>query len=308
MIPSGIRRAARPLGLLLATVALARAAAPDSIAGTVYRDFTAAVPLLRQETLTFGADGRYTYVLSQVGSTTVLSPFPNRLFLSGPPADGNYTYTRTGADTAHISFNPDGGSAVAWDLTFTSATEGKAGNEGLFQNRQFVLTPRDDTARPISNTSVRGQISAGHPLIAGFIVPGPPSAAGTDPRGPAGLREVLIRVVGPSLAPLGVNGTWSDPDFQLYRGNQRLTPSEMIYPDWSVRPTGTPDNGVDPNGTEVQAALRKIFGVVGAFPLLANSKDAAGVFRLAPGPYTIVCEPTGSAAGGEALIEVYTLP
>jgi len=41
---------------------------------------------------------------------------------------------------------------------------------------------------------------------------------------------------------------------------------------------------------------------------LAGSKDAADVVRLAPGIYTVVASAGAGDAGGEALIEVYTLP
>jgi hypothetical protein len=45
----------------------------------------------------------------------------------------------------------------------------------------------------------------------------------------------------------------------------------------------------------------------GAFPLPANSRDAALVIALAPGNYTVVITGVGGATG-VALAEVYELP
>ena len=105
-------------------------------------------------------------------------------------------------------------------------------------------------------------------------------------------REVLIRVVGPSLASFGVTGVWSDPDFALYR---ETTPAQV-------------NEGHYANGPGGNSGFQKIFTVVGAFPLLPGSKDAADIVRLDPGAYTIVCNPSAGDPGGEALIEVYFLP
>jgi hypothetical protein len=136
---------------------------------------------------------------------------------------------------------------------------------------------------------MRGQVSPGHPLIVGLVIPGTQE------------REVLIRAVGPSLAPFGVSGVWADPDFQFFQGGVHVKPKEAHYGDWSVQPS----SGGLPSAV---AGFQKIFAYLGAFPLLAGSKDAADVVRLAPGIYTIVASTGAGDAGGEALLEVYPLP
>jgi hypothetical protein len=98
-----------------------------------------------------------------------------------------------------------------------------------------------------------------------------------------------------------VSGVWADPDFQLYQGPAPANPKEVHDGHWSVQPF----SGGLPSAA---AGFQKIFDYLGAFPLLAGSKDAADVLRLAPGAYTVVASAGAGDAGGEALLEVYTLP
>lgn len=291
--------------LLLAGCVFA-ATAPDSIAGKVYREsfIVATTRTSAEKTVVFGTDGRFTYLKSGSGNALILAA-PFKIFLNAPHADGTYAYTRTADATATISLNLDDGTKENLLLTFTSASGGSDGSFA-FSFSDLALAQ----SAPATNISMRGSVAEGHPLIVGFVVPGDASAVAPNlfvP--PAGVqqREVLIRVVGPSLAAFGLTGTWADPDFQLYRGNTAAAVAAVHYADWCVPPGSLTS---PPPGAATEAAFRKIFNssLVGAFPLLTGSKDAVDIVRLNPGAYTVVCVAPAGDAGGEALVEIYFLP
>lgn len=271
--------------LLLLLAAPAWAALPDSLTGKVYRDAVQQTlgRATRENTILFRANGRFVHLKRAVGSQLQFTN-PGSVFIGTPQPDGNYTYTKTGAATATVDLAYDGGTRESLLLTFTSDTDGFLPNfEGTFSVTD-VISP--DTA-PMLNVSLRGRVTPGRGTIAGFVIPGTRS------------REVLIRAVGPSLASFGVADLWADPDFQVYRGAAPVTTNEAHRGDWSAEP---------PVGSGAEAGYRKIFTEAGAFPLVSGSKDAADVLRLAPGAYTVQCNPPAGDPGGEVLIEVYLLP
>ena len=146
---------------------------------------------------------------------------------------------------------------------------------------------------------MRGLVGAANPLIVGFIVPGIPPPIRRDGQYIPALgevsKEVVVRVVGPSLSAFGVEGTWNDPSFVLYKDGAQAVLDERASTDWDSAPaTGT--------------GLKKLFSWLKAFPLSENSKEAVGVFRLTPGAYTVVCTTADGDKGGQVLIEVYFLP
>ncbi|PAW66999.1 MAG: hypothetical protein B9S34_06660 [Opitutia bacterium Tous-C1TDCM] len=124
------------------------------------------------------------------------------------------------------------------------------------------------------NLSARNRVGTGGDiLIAGFFV------AGT------GTQRVLLRAVGPGLAPFGVTGLLADPKLELFDGAVRLAENDT----WA-------------------ADLAPTFASVGAFALPAGSRDAAFVATLPAGrSYTVQISGVGGATG-EALVEVYELP
>ena len=135
-------------------------------------------------------------------------------------------------------------------------------------------------AARLMNLSTRALVgSDANMLISGLIV---------APNG--GIRKVLIRAVGPGLTSLGVGGALADPVFSVIDSSGRVIASNDNW--------GT----ADING-ELQAA----FAQSGAFPLPANSKDAALIVDLQPNAnYTIqVSSIDGST--GLGLVEVYDL-
>ena len=155
---------------------------------------------------------------------------------------------------------------------------------------------------------MRGEVRPNRPLICGFVVP----QFGSSPEGDLygnNAPEVLVRVVGPSLAEFDVGDLWADPDFGLFRNGNPYQQAWLLtevdyYGDWW---TSYMSSGTEVISGQV-SALERIFDQVGAFPLLERSKDAVQVERLPAGAYTVVAQAEEGDPGGEALIEVYFLP
>lgn len=292
------------------------AAAPASLAGKVYHE-TGAIASIRRTweyTIVFTTDTRFVYLKSASGSP-LNSSAPNKVFLEAPKSDGTYTYRRTNDSTATVELTFDDSSPkTTLPLNFTTAIGGVSDPTKPFPDWVFTLTDATSASTaPVANISLRGRVAPGTPLIAGLVVPGPTPVDNNQflPLPDTRLREVLIRVAGPSLAPFGVAAPWADPGFTLFRaGTGVALVNEVISSDWSTRPAGSINGNPLPPSPDsaTEAALRKIFTFAGAFPFAANSTDAAAVVRLAPGAYTIVCDAVTGTAGGEALIEVYFLP
>lgn len=134
---------------------------------------------------------------------------------------------------------------------------------------EAAITPA--TPRVI-NLSVLKPLGSG--LTAGFVLGGT-----TD-------VTVLVRVVGPGLAGFGVSNFAPDPRAELRSGARSIASNN----DWAAA-----------------AALAAAFGQVGAFPLAADSKDAALLTTLSPGAYTVEVA-AASGASGTVLVEVYEVP
>jgi hypothetical protein len=96
-----------------------------------------------------------------------------------------------------------------------------------------------------------------------------------------GPQQVLLRPGGPALGLFHLSGFLANPNFTLYQGTTPL----LVNDNWcDTRPA-----------VIVDAATR-----VGAFPYTANSKDAAMVVILAPGPYTVTITGDAGTSGGSA--------
>lgn len=125
------------------------------------------------------------------------------------------------------------------------------------------------------NLSSRGAAGSGSStFIAGFIIAGPNN------------KTVLLRAVGPALAPFGISNFLSNPGLRLYDGSGKLLLSN--------------------DGWGNSATLQSAFTRMGLFPFAANSADSAALVTLPPGGYTMhVVSSNGSGAAGVALAEVY---
>ena len=129
------------------------------------------------------------------------------------------------------------------------------------------------------NVSARMNVTAGDgTLIAGVVI------AGNAP------KTLLIRGVGPTLAAFGVTGLLADPKITVYSGSTEIAGND----NWET-------------GNSTPAQLVGASGQVGAFALVAGSKDAALLITLQPGSYSV--QVTGVAnTTGVALVEIYDMP
>lgn len=124
------------------------------------------------------------------------------------------------------------------------------------------------TDRAFVNVSSRDRIATADGVcIAGFV------SGGSSP------RNVLLRAVGPSLAPLGVTDPLPDPTFTVHHGNVTIAAN---------------DNWADAGA----AALATAFSRVGAFDFLSpTTRDAAMMLRPDPGVYSMVARSADGSPG-----------
>ena len=146
------------------------------------------------------------------------------------------------------------------------------------------------------NMSTRAQVTTTSPTsILGFVIE--PPAAGSY-RG----KEVLIRVVGPSLADLGMPQALSDPELVLHsvRSGNEVTIgfTQIVFPDGS-----TPIS-------RYYERVREVSTQVGAFPITlpspssSEATDQVLLIQLPVGGYTVTAR-SKSGSSGDVLIEVY---
>jgi hypothetical protein len=135
--------------------------------------------------------------------------------------------------------------------------------------------PRDQR---IVNIATRAMAGTGdEALIAGFVITG------------AVPKRLLIRGVGPALAPFGVTGVLTRPQLTVTAGSSIIAQNSG----WS--------------SSADAAAIAAASAQVGAFSLAAGSQDAAVIVNLQPGAYTAQISGVGGTTG-VALVEVYEIP
>lgn len=180
-------------------------------------------------------------------------------------AAGAFALPATSADAALALTLP----AEVHHARVTSAVPG---GSGIALAEVYDREPAAPGGRLV-NISVLGAVGSGaQALVPGFVIGG------------SGTRRVLIRAIGPGLAPFGVTDAVADPQIAVVAVDGGVT-------------LATNDNwGSDP-------ALLEAFTTAGAFALPAGSKDAALVVRLSPGGYVV----TVAGGTGRALVEIYDL-
>jgi hypothetical protein len=160
--------------------------------------------------------------------------------------------------------------------TYSVQVSGSGSTSGI------VLAELYDTAvatgARLTNLSVRGSVGTGdRVLIVGFTVTGTAS------------KRILIRGIGPGLAPFGVSTVIADPQIAVFSGTTVISSND----NWG--------------STATAATLAAASAQVGAFALADGSKDAALAATFAPGSYTVQLSGV-AAATGVGLIELYELP
>ena len=130
------------------------------------------------------------------------------------------------------------------------------------------------SASRLANASSRSSLTAADGvLISGFVITGTTNGS------------LLVRGVGPALTQFGVTGALADPIVSLYDGTGRMVAN---------------------NDNWTATSLVSSASSVGAFALVAGSKDAALTVTLTPGAYTAQVSGATGTTGG-ALLEIYEL-
>jgi len=137
-------------------------------------------------------------------------------------------------------------------------------------SREAALTVSQGGVSVLSNISARAETAEGGGVLTlGFVVAG------------EGSKSILIRSIGPTLAPFGVTGTLPDPRLRLFSGASQI--AENLNWELSAQP---------------------LANRVGAFPLPAFSLDAALGLTLPAGSYTAQVDDQQGQTG-VALVECY---
>ncbi len=156
-------------------------------------------------------------------------------------------------------------------------TTGDNTTSGITLAEIYDTEPLASSVSQLVNVSTLGFVGPGDQVLtAGFVISGNTT------------KRLLIRAVGPGLAPFGITNRLADPQLGL-------------VPLGGSEPIATNDNW--PNLVSLQAA----FSAAGAFSLMPNSQDAALVITLEPGAYTVIVSGVSNTATGTALVEIYDL-
>lgn len=185
-------------------------------------------------------------------------------------AVGAFVLDPTSQDSALLTDVASSGSG------YTARITAPAGTSGLALAEVYDTDNLNSPARLI-NVSTRGFVGTGpNALVPGFVIGG------------AGPKQLLIRAVGPGLAPFGVTDLLLDPQL-------------AVIPLGKTTPVAANDNWG--GTTELIAA----FAAVGAFGMPSGSGDAAVLVRLPPGGYTVTVSGVANTTGN-VLVEIYDVP
>jgi len=155
---------------------------------------------------------------------------------------------------------------------YTSVVHGKGGATGIALVEVYDLSA--GAASRVVNISTRGFVQAGYNcLIGGFILSGNIDTT----------AEVVLRVIGPSLANWKVLNPLADPFLDVRDGNGNPVASNNNWKD-------------DPNAARVSQ--------LGLAP--QNELESALDLVLSPGNYTAIAS-SNSGSSGVGLVEVYAI-
>ncbi len=154
---------------------------------------------------------------------------------------------------------------------YTAIVSGRNRTSGIGLVEVYDLDPTANSI--LANISTRGFVQTeDNVMIGGFIL-----GQGAES------RQVLVRVLGPSLAPFGVVGVLANPTLELRNGDGELTASND---DWkSLQQTEIEATGIAPS----------------------DDAESAVLVGLMPGNYTAIVRGKDGTTG-VALVEVYALP
>jgi hypothetical protein len=159
--------------------------------------------------------------------------------------------------------------------TYTGILAGKDGTTGIGVLEIYDLAL--DANSKLVNISTRGFVGAGDDVLIGGFIPRPMASSGL---------RVLIRALGPSLAPHGVSNALQDPTLEVHNANGVTIVSNDNWRD-SPDASGIAATGIPPSDDHESAILH----------FASTSTD---------GGYTAVVRGVDGATG-IALVEVYAL-
>ncbi|GAB5561008.1 MAG: hypothetical protein SynsKO_26550 [Synoicihabitans sp.] len=104
---------------------------------------------------------------------------------------------------------------------------------------------------------------------------------------------------GPELANFGLTDVLEDPQIKVFDRNEEMIAAND---DW-----GSPSSVSSTQSTASAGEITAATQTVGGFQLATDSKDAALLITLPPGPYTVSASASvnSDSGSGNALIEVY---
>jgi hypothetical protein len=246
-------------------------AAPDKIDGFIYYETAKTIARTSYSLAeTHFSDGSYSGIY---GRATGLPVSDSRLYA---PNDGTFTYRKIDDTHAELVLSSSFANGTR-TLSFTSDTEGTVSSVAI-ASANFRLARAADRS-PLVNCSNRSFISATTPAFTGFVITGEVS------------RTVLVRAVGPGLAPFGIADFLRNPSLSVIAASTNRAAGSND--DWS---------------SESGESISRTSIAVGAFPLPTASKDAAAILVLSPGAYIAQVTSPDSNDSGQALIEIYILP
>lgn len=184
--------------------------------------------------------------------------------------------------------------ATSSTYTVSSASSSDLGNYTVtVTNPTGTLTSQTLStivgASRLTNLSTHANVLTGNQiLVSGFAVGG------------SGIKNVLLRGVGPTLSNFGLSGVLSQPILTLFDSNSLIVASNTGWNSQSLAGSSTL-SGI------VSAATATSFSQSGAFSVPVNSADSALVATL-PSGSTYTTKVAGLANGtGIALSEIYDL-
>lgn len=154
---------------------------------------------------------------------------------------------------------------------YTVILRGKNDSTGIGLIEIYDLDPAANAE--LANISTRGLVGTGDNVMIGGIIVGPNNGNS---------RTVLVRALGPSLQPYGIQDFLADPALELHDAQGNLFALN--------------DNWKDIQQTDIEAT--------GLSP--SNDAESAILVTLAPGAWTAIVRGVGGT-NGVALIEVYHL-
>jgi glucose/arabinose dehydrogenase len=156
---------------------------------------------------------------------------------------------------------------------YTAIMGGQGGTSGSGLLEVFDLNT--GASSQLSNVSSRGFVQTGdNVVIGGFIM-------GNN----IGAAKVVVRALGPSLAPRGVNNPLANPTLALHDSNGALLRFNNDWQDDATQAAQITAAGLQPS----------------------NNLESAIFAALAPGRYTAIARGNGGGTG-VALVEVYKVP